>query len=53
MSYEKGVEDALKLVLHEGRKASSTQELAKRVEYIQSLVKQGRWDKIQEMLKAL
>jgi len=53
MSYWKGVEDAFRLVLHEGRKASSTQELAKRVEYIQSLVKQGQWDKIQEMLKAI
>jgi len=53
MSYWKGVEDAFKLVLHEGRKASTTQELKERVEYIQGLVKQGRWDKIQEMLKAL
>lgn len=53
MSYWKGVEDAFRLILHEGRKASSTQELRKRVEYIQSLAKQGQWDKIQEMLKAI
>jgi len=53
MSYEKGMEDALRLVMHEGKKASNTQELAKRVEYLQGLVKQKGFDKIQELLKAI
>ena len=50
MSYEKGTEEALKLVLHEGRKASSKQELAKRIEYLQSLAKQKRFDEIKKLL---
>jgi len=50
MSYEKGMEEALRLVLHEGKKASNTQELAKRIEYLQSLAKQKRFDEIKKLL---
>ena len=53
MSYEKGMEDALRLVLHEGKKASNTQELAKRVEHLRDLAKQKRFEEIRELLKAV
>jgi hypothetical protein len=50
MSYEKGMEDALRLVMHEGKKASNTPELAKRIEYLQSLAKQKRFDELKKLL---
>jgi hypothetical protein len=52
MDYEKGVEDAFRLGLHEAKKASNKQELQKRLEQILRLAKEKQFDKIQELLKA-
>jgi replicative DNA helicase len=40
MSYERGMEDALRLVSHEGKKASNISEIAEIVEHLRGLAKQ-------------
>lgn len=52
MNYEKGVEDAFRLCLHEAEKAPNKQELQKRLEHILNLAKEKQFNKIQELLSA-